>query len=153
MHIDNKPLDLKVACMFTQKSWCHFAMFQVKGVWNTIYFNKQSELYFYVSLLKPSHNCVRFTHFIFFLLVIMQMNVNAKPMLQEIFHWTVLKNMFAHGSSFWVVYFVISHFYEFGLFGLLCQAMTGVSSDIKHLLFTLAFTKHTWTNQLIKLLR
>jgi len=25
MHIDNTPLDLKVACMFTKKSWCHVA--------------------------------------------------------------------------------------------------------------------------------
>jgi len=23
MRIDNTPLDLKVACMFTQNSWCH----------------------------------------------------------------------------------------------------------------------------------
>jgi len=27
MRIDNKPLDLKVAFMFTQKSWCHGAIF------------------------------------------------------------------------------------------------------------------------------
>jgi len=25
MSIDNMPLDLKVACIFTQKSWCHVA--------------------------------------------------------------------------------------------------------------------------------
>jgi len=25
MRINNTPLDLKVSCMFTQKSWCHVA--------------------------------------------------------------------------------------------------------------------------------
>jgi len=29
MRIDNMPLDLKVACMFMQKSWCHVALTQV----------------------------------------------------------------------------------------------------------------------------
>jgi len=26
MRIGNTPLDLKVVCMFTQKSWCHVAL-------------------------------------------------------------------------------------------------------------------------------